>query len=299
MPLLFEFSQNDLYCKHEITYSPPCNAFYMHTHRQYELIYFLSGDASHVIEDRKYKLKTGDLILIRPSKYHFIEINSSLVYERYSILFDEKLIGIDGASVISDDFEVINISSNTIADGIFKKFDFYRSGLSDNAFAEILRLLLKELFYNIGIEQSKLTVSEADVLNPILSKALSYINENIMTLKSISEVASNLFVTESYLFRLFRQELHQTPKKYITDKRMIIAHNMISMGERPTAVCEKCGFGDYTTFYRAYKQFFGCAPSLSESDETGEGMHKLKNNLSGVLTYGKNYDKIEKKEDEK
>jgi len=85
--LLFEFSENDLYCKHELTYTPPCNAFYMHTHRQYELIYFLSGDASHVIEDRKYKLKKGDLILIRPSKYHFIEINSSVEYERYSILF--------------------------------------------------------------------------------------------------------------------------------------------------------------------------------------------------------------------
>jgi transcriptional regulator GlxA family with amidase domain len=36
---------------------------------------------------------------------------------------------------------------------------------------------------------------------------------------------------------------------------------MISLGERPMAVSEKCGFGDYTTFYRAYRQFFGYAPS--------------------------------------
>jgi AraC-like DNA-binding protein len=261
MPLLFEYSGNDLYCKHEITYSPPCNAFYMHTHRQYELIYFINGDASHVIEDRKYKLKRGDLILIRPSKYHFIEINSSVEYERYSILFDEKLIDIDEVSMVSDNFEVINISSNAIADGIIRKLDFYREGLSDSSFAQILVLLLKELFYNIGIEQSRADVSEADVLSPILSKALQYINENIMTLKSISEVAANLFVTESYLFRLFKKELHQTPKKYVTDKRMILAHKMISLGERPMAVSEKCGFGDYTTFYRAYRQFFGYAPS--------------------------------------
>ena len=39
---------------------------------------------------------------------------------------------------------------------------------------------------------------------------------------------------------------------------------MLSEGERPTAVCTRCGFSDYTTFYRNYVGFFGCPPSERE-----------------------------------
>ena len=86
-------------------------------------------------------------------------------------------------------------------------------------------------------------------------------NENLFTLNSIEDIAQHLFVSESYLFRLFKSELHQTPKKYIMDKRLLCAQKMIAEGEKPVAVCEACGFGDYTTFYRNYSAFFGHSPS--------------------------------------
>ena len=259
-PYDYQYSSDGLFFKHELTVSPPCDAFSMHTHNYCELLYFLSGDATHVIEDRKYKLKKGDLIIIRPSKYHFIQIDSNTDYERYDILFDEPLIG-TSLKAINESVEVINLAQSPTADGIFRRCDYYAKNLPMSAFSEILPLLIKELFYNISIEQSKPTVRDASAVNPILSKALAYINDELFTLKSVSEVAAKLFVTESYLFRIFKNELHQTPKKYITDKRLLAAQSMIRMGQRPTDVSEKCGFGDYTTFYRCYKRFFGVSPS--------------------------------------
>ena len=259
-PYDYQYNSDGLFFKHELTVSPPCDAFSMHTHSYYEVLYFISGDATHVIEDRKYKLKKGDLILIRPSKYHFIQLDSSADYERYDILFNEKLLHLDTA-MSNEGVEVINLSHSPTADGIFKRCDYYAENLPKNEFASMLLLLLGELFYNVKIEQSKSNVSRASAINPILSKALAYINDELFTLKSVSEVANKLFVTESYLFRIFKNELHQTPKKYITDKRLLAAHSMICMGQRPTEVCEKCGFGDYTTFYRSYKRFFGYVPS--------------------------------------
>jgi len=99
------------------------------------------------------------------------------------------------------------------------------------------------------------------VASPTLSKALSYINDNLTTLSGVDEVAKSCFVTESYLFRLFKNELHQTPAKYIASKRLLLAERMISDGECATAVYEKCGFKDYTTFYRNYRAHFGHTPS--------------------------------------
>jgi AraC-like DNA-binding protein len=45
------------------------------------------------------------------------------------------------------------------------------------------------------------------------------------------------------------------------EKRLLLAQKLLSAGEKATAVCEQCGFGDYTTFYRNYTSFFGQLPS--------------------------------------
>lgn len=245
---------------HKISKNLPCDSYSTHTHNYYELIYFLDGDATHVIEDRKYKLKKGDLILIHPFRYHFIQIDSPADYERYNILFDIEKHGVESALLIPEDVEVISLAGNAIADGIFRKCEFYYENSDKETFEKILSHLLSELFYNVSLFPAP-SAEESGTLSPLISKALAYINARLCEIANIAEVADHLFVSESYLFRLFQKELHRTPKKYIMEKRLLMAQKLISSGEKPTAVCEKCGFSDYTTFYRNYNAFFGCSPS--------------------------------------
>ena len=108
--------------------------------------------------------------------------------------------------------------------------------------------------------------AEGARLSPLISEALGYINRNLCSPLDIGQIAAGLYVSESYLFRLFKKELHQTPLKYIREKRLMLARKMLSEGERPMAVCTRCGFSDYTTFYRNYVGFFGRAPSERERD---------------------------------
>ena len=254
------FDTDTVFYKHDISKKPPCNAYSMHTHNTFELIYFVSGDATHVIEDKKYKLKPGDLILIRPLRYHFIQIDSPADYERYDILFDAEKHSIEGTDLISDDLEVINIAGNTIAEEIFNKIDLYNKKCDSRTFEKLLSHLISELFYNIHIFP-QFSPEESTSLSPTISHALKYINDNLYTISGIEEIAKHLFVSESYLFRLFKSELHQTPKKYILHKRLLMAKKLITAGEKPTLVCTKCGFYDYTSFYRNYVSFFGYPPS--------------------------------------
>ncbi|MBE6550450.1 MAG: AraC family transcriptional regulator [Ruminococcaceae bacterium] len=249
-----------MFFKHSISENLSCDTYSMHTHNAYELIYFLNGDATHVIENRKYKLKKGDLILIRPFQYHFIQIDTPTTYERYDILFDIERNRVESAKLIPEDIEVINIVGNSIIEDIFRKCDIYYQNSDRDTFEKILSHLLSELFYNISLfpqQFSKTTTT----LSPLISKALKYTNDNLCTIVGIEEIAEHLFVSESYLFRLFQKELHQTPKKYIMEKRLLLAQKMIRDGEKPTSVFEYCGFGDYTTFYRNYTAFFGYSPS--------------------------------------
>lgn len=256
----YVFYPDKIIFERKISENLPCAAYSMHTHNAYELIYFLDGDATHVIEDRKYKLKKDDLIIIRPFRYHFIQIDAPARYERYDILFDAERHGIEAAALVPHDMELVNLSDNAMAQDIFKRCDFYRGRCDGESFEKLLTHLISELFYNI-VSYARVASNEGSSLSPTISKALRYINENLCTLAGVEEIANRLFISEGYLFKLFRKELHQTPKRYIMEKRLLLAQKKIIAGEKPTLVCEQCGFGDYTTFYRNYLSFFGHSPS--------------------------------------
>lgn len=262
MAIDFEFASKDskITYKHEIMPAPPNDYFSMHVHNQFEIIYFARGDATHVIEGRKYKLKAGDLILIQPSRYHFVQIDSPATCERYIIGVDDSLLGTSLTSCFSD-LEVMDLSKEAWSEPFFHRINYYREHLSNEDMERLFPALLTELIYNLTIMARKKPMRSAAVLNSVLSDAIAYINDHLLTLKTVSEIADHLFVSESYLFQLFKKEIHQSPKKYISDKRLLLAQAMIRGGERPSNACVKCGFSDYSVFYRSYKLFFKKAPS--------------------------------------
>ena len=257
----YSYEGEEVFFKHEISKNLCKDAYSTHSHNMYELLYFINGDATHVIEDRKYKLKRGDLVIIRPSQYHYIQIDSTCDYERYDILFSARVKDRDTIDLLENLPEIINLEEYSMATDILKKTDFYFTHFSGADFEKILTSLLSELFYLLSVTPTTERTEAPRVSSPTLSLALSYINDNLTEISGVEEVAKRCFVTESYLFRLFKNELKQTPLKYITSKKLLLAERMISEGQKPTAVYEKCGFSDYTTFYRNYLSFFGHSPS--------------------------------------
>lgn len=253
------FSDDTLYFKHMVSERPRRESFSMHIHNKYELIYFQDGNATHVIEDRKYKLRKGDLILVRPFEYHFIQIDASSRYERYDILFDASRHKIDGLTLLPDGVDVINIEDNKLAQDIFHKCDLYYQNCDEALFSKALYHLLSELFINIHLFSHSFS-GKTEAFSPLISKGLQYINERLCEIEDISEITSQLYISDSYFFRLFKKELHCTPKRYICEKRLLMAHKFLSSGEKPADIYEKCGFKDYSTFYRNYIAFFGHSP---------------------------------------
>lgn len=232
----------------------------VHAHSLYELIYFVRGDAYHVIEDRRYRLLRGDLVIVRPGRFHDIRFESMQEYERYNLLFDAEALGLSKADEVSGRFEVVSLSERPMTGAIFEKMEMYRVSMPEDEFVTAVGHLLFELLYDLSLipaEEGRASLS----VNPLLSRALGYIRDHLFTVKDVAEVARAMYVTESYLFRLFRRELKTGPKRYITEKRLLAARSLIRRGRRPSEVYLECGFGDYTGFFRSYKAFFGHSPS--------------------------------------
>ena len=117
-----------------------------------------------------------------------------------------------------------------------------------------------QVFYNLSaIETPK--VGKQSTHSPLHSRAITYINDNLYTIEKISEISDALYITESYLYSIFRAPLRTTPKKYINDKRLLAARKALMRGARPTDIYRELGYSVYSTFYRSFVNLFGYAPS--------------------------------------
>lgn len=90
----------------------------------------------------------------------------------------------------------------SVAD-LFAKVDYFASHLDEESFKELLKSLLTELFYYLKISENEFYIDSSH-LSPILSKAIDYINGNLFTLRGVKEIADNLYVSEQYLYRIFK-----------------------------------------------------------------------------------------------
>lgn len=79
---------------------------------------------------------------------------------------------------------------------------------------------------------------------------------------SVSELADLVHVSESYLRRVFVEELGLPPKKVLVDMRIANAKQLLSEASLPISrVAEASGFSGVYHFSRAFRMEVGCSPS--------------------------------------
>lgn len=232
--------------------------FAKHSHAFYEMIYVLHGEIDYIIEDRLYQAKKNSFILIKPYTYHYFTIRSECDYEKIGVLFDPQALQID-VSNIHTQLEILNLKNYPVLLGIFQKLEYYKSHFTTEIFWDLLRSLIKEICLNLSLIEEP-TVNP-QYRTPILSPILQYINANLFSVHTLENVSSALNISTSYLKAIFKKELKTQPKRYINEKKLLLARQLIRSGEKTTDVAEQCGFINYSTFYRAYQNYFGVAPS--------------------------------------
>jgi len=242
-----------------------------HTHDSMEMIYLINGDVSYVVEGRANAVSNGSLILTRPGNRHHIRFNTQEIYDRYDVQFDEKILPAEIAACIPDGIDVIKFDAELFVDELFRRMELYCNYFSDDMLKKVLTNLIHEVICNVYIASKNAksgTFYEINNVDPLLQRAREYIERNLTENLSLEQICGELQITKSSLRNLFRRHMKINPKQYIISKRMAYAQRAIRDGERPTEIYPRCGFADYSSFYRCYKKYFGCAPS----DEMGRAV---------------------------
>ena len=139
---------------------------------------------------------------------------------------------------------------------VFERLDLIEN--IDNDIRNIyLNALLSEVVSLLSISTGDPTEYNQDELG---ARVARYLNRNIDKNISLDKLAGRFFVSKYYLCRAFKKYTGTSVHSYINQKRILYAKQLIDAGETASVVAYKVGYGDYSAFYRAYKNIIGKSP---------------------------------------
>lgn len=238
-----------------------------HFHEFHKLLRFRGGEAGYCIEGLHYLLQPGDLVLVPQGAVHRPEVGASVPYSR-DVLYLSPAFCRDGG--LDRCFQEATAAHSFLLrprepDGLQSCFQELAESLADSeAFAAPLwqRLSVQRLLIRLARAQAEAHPAAPVVYDALAARLLQYIRDNLTGDVSADTLAARFYVSKYHLMRLFRQETGYSIHRYVSDKRLLYARELIAAGVSPTDSCFRCGYRDYSAFARAYKKQFGIAPKV-------------------------------------
>ena len=94
------------------------------------------------------------------------------------------------------------------------------------------------------------------LINALIEHIEGHLDEKL----SLDEVAAHFYTSRGTINNLFRQNMDTSFYKFVTQRRLILAKVLIGEGKGLDEISLRCGFSDYSTFYKAFKKEFGISP---------------------------------------
>lgn len=241
----------------------PDFGYNLHAHEGvYEILILEEGSPSFWVEGAVYEMVPGDIVIARQDEMHRIIHKGSYPYKRiiinvhvdffkkrdclnYTEFFEKRPVG------VGNHYSAKTLEEKGVSEIIKRLKRYMKAG------EEVLVSgTLAELFYNLNsLPEKERTKSEG-----LIKDIIIYINDNITSPLTLDNIAEHFYVSKSYLCRLFKSKLGLTVSKYITRKRILLVRELFASGKNITEAVVNSGFGDYSSFFTAYKKETGESP---------------------------------------
>ena len=249
------------------------NEVELHHHDFYEVYLLLRGRVEYIVENQIYRMRPGDWMLTSPLELHQARIATDAdAYERFVLwiarpyldrlstprtsltrCFDTsvsthtnllRLPGAAGAQLRASIERLCTLRASK---------DYGSDLLAQGALVELM----------IGMNRAAAERGDsrpAGTSDQVVDAVLHYINEHYSETLTLDQLAEKFFISKYHLLRKFDAQVGTTVHRYILQKRLLNAKQLLAGGVPPNEVCQYCGFGDYANFYRAFKAEYNQTP---------------------------------------
>lgn len=236
--------------------------------RFYELYLITAGEGQMVSSDNTVPVKKGDIYISFPfekqklvsndgCEIEYDYLNFSVHSKRFASEFNR--FSVDYSSTVS---HVLNSEelSKTIR-SICKELELSTEGYSYELVSLFCSQMLVYIMRIFG-ERSADDYNHCRNDFGLCGMVMNYIDQNVGTMKSLKNMASDIGYNYSYLSYVFRKTTGTTLNSYYKSRRMDAARTLLDEGGLSVSkVAELMNYSTVYAFSKAFKEYFGISPS--------------------------------------
>lgn len=226
--------------------------------------YIEEGEGFFIVNNKKIVLRAGDGFLIRkgmdarygctkskPWKYYWVGFNGekSLEYLSRSTVLRSLAFTYPPESetpiIIKDICEIARKEQEYVSNDLLKLKKLY------------------DLMYDL-VQSFPSDYPEKNLqLSSSLQEAIIFINQHYSEKITVEDIAKDVNISRSYLYKLFLKEIFQTPQSYLINLRLFKATVLLkSTSQTIKEVAHQVGYSDPFVFSHAFKKYYGISPTL-------------------------------------
>lgn len=243
-----------------------------HKHNYYEIFFFVEGNASMVIENKPYRLKSGDILIIPPNTlHHIVNHDLTIPYRRFVFWLSRSYY----RTIKSYSNELNYIIEHTRKE---KQYVYSNDVITFNSIQSKLFSIIEEIhscryakeikintcIYDLMIHLNRMAYELNDSNhknhNRLHSNIIEYIENHINEDLTLDSIAETFYVSKYHIAHVFKESYGISIHKYITKKRLQMVCNALLNSENITDIFHQYGFKDYSSFYKAFKKEYGYSP---------------------------------------
>lgn len=263
---LGKFAYHSISGFHRIDTPEDKRKFKIHVHEGLELVFIISGSGRYLVEGVSYPIQPGDIFITQMAEVHVPEIQLlDHKYERVCLNFTPDCLTETLNSHLLSPF--LNRENGTL--NRYTKSDIsveFIKSCTDRIFQVQRSGQASVMSYFIPILQEIYNAWERkryanhEVSSQLSTQIVAHVNKHLFDLTGLEQLEKDLFLSRTHINRIFRSATGSSVWNYVQIKRLFAAREMILKGVMPTVAASRCGYQDYSTFFRAYKKQFGYSP---------------------------------------
>lgn len=241
-----------------------------HYHTFHKIILLLAGRAGYAVEGERYELAPGDFVLVGRGSIHRPVVADGDYYERMILYISPACL--EAMAVEDcDPAECFRLAQQSFqyvyrdeaGSRVRQLFQTLHQTIVQGGYGA--SLLTQAQFTELMVEVNRVCraghgVGASGGDSKVVS-LLQYLNLHLAEPLSIDDLSARFYISKYHMMRRFRQETGYSIHGYLSEKRLLLAQQLLSRGASPSEVFTQVGYQDYSTFSRAYKKQFGRGPS--------------------------------------
>lgn len=254
-------------------YDTSKDRIYKHCHKFYELYILISGHVKYSTAGNSFFLAPGDFLFINKLQEHFPEVlDFSVPYERMAlhvspeVLLELSCDNVNLAAIFTaNEFKVYHYPPalhSQITAHLDTLFELYHS--PDTYGSKILgRSTLAALFVLFNKYMDTPSIYSFGKQNKniqIIPLVESYVRNHLSEKITVEDLADHLFFNKYYFMHQFKDISGMSAYQFVQKVRLTALIEMVKEGCPIAIATSRCGFQDYSNFYKLFKKEFGCSP---------------------------------------